>query len=222
MAVMLNPVLLQPIFECECRGPICRCGAPEAGDEIKPGDLAEFPRILAVDPGTHTGWSIVWFDPDVLFDESKKVARAPIAWWAGMVVGPELRHCDYLMARIRQEGIGGEGLCVVVEDFIVQTIKKERTFLSPPRVTAMLEWALHRGQREPDGVFRHRRLPPKQSANDAKNTITDARLKLWDMYLPGADHPRDATRHALLWLRRLRGEGEDYYDQWHFVDEGDE
>lgn len=219
MAVMLNPVLLQPVFECECRGAKCRCGAPETGDEIKPEDLVAFPRVLAVDPGTHTGWSIVWFDDEVLFDETKPVSRAPVAWWSGMVVGPEIRHTDYLMARIRQVGVGGEGLCVVVEDFIVRRMAMERTFLSPVRVTEQLRWALHRGQREPDGVFRHRRLPDLQSPSDAKSTVTDNRLKLWQMWLAGADHPRDATRHALLWLRRLRGRGEAFYDTWHFTDE---
>lgn len=219
MAIMMKPVLLQPIFECDCKTSVCRCGAPLVGDEIDCAELVMYPRVLAIDPGTHTGWAIVWFDPDVLFDGERKTSRAPVAWWAGMVVGPELSQVDYIMARIRTEGVGGEGLCVLSEDFIVQTVKKERTFLSPVRVAAMLEWALHRGQREADGVYRFRKMPPKQSANDAKNTITDDRLKLWQMYLPGADHPRDATRHALLWMRRLKGMGEEFYDSWHFADE---
>jgi hypothetical protein len=220
MAVMLSPRLLQPIFECECRGRLCRCGAPSAGDDIKPEDLVIYPRTLWIDPGEHTGWAIVWFDPDVLFDPDRKVSRAPVAWWAGMVVGPEVNHVDYLMGKLRLPGVGGEGLACGAEDFIVHSIKKQRSFLSPVRVSSMFEWALHRGHREPDGEFRRRRMA-RQAPVDALNTITDPRLRLYDMWLPGADHPRDATRHALLWLRRLKAGGEDFYNSWHFVDEGD-
>jgi hypothetical protein len=218
VAVMMKPRLLQPIFECDCRTAVCRCGAPEIGDEIEPEDLAIYPRTMWLDGGTHSGWGIVWFDPDVLFDNDKKPSRAPVAWWAGMVVGPEVNHIDYIMAKLRMPGIGGEGMCVGAEDFVVGEIRRERTFLSSPRTAAMLEWALHRGQREADGVFRRRTMPPKQAAVDAMHTINDSRLKLWDMYLPGADHPRDAIRHCLLWIRRLKVHGEDFYDTWHFAD----
>lgn len=214
----MNPVLLQPIYECECAGRLCRCDNPDAGDEVPVEDLSLYPRTLWIDGGATTGWAVVWFDPDVLFDPDKKPSRAPVAWWAGMVIGPEISHVDYVMAKIRREGIGGEGLCVGAEGFTVHQVQKEASFLSSPRVAAMLEWALHRGQREPDGVFRQRKMPPKQAPVDALSTITDARLKLWNMYLPGADHPRDATRHCLLWMRRLKAMGEDYYDTWHFMD----
>jgi hypothetical protein len=219
VAIMMKPVLLQPIFECDCPGKVCRCGAPEVGDEVEPSDLASYPRTLWIDGGQHTGWAVVWFDPDVLFDPEKKPSRSIVAWWAGMVVGPEINHIDFLMARIRMEGIGGEGLLAGAEDFIVHEVKKDRSFLSSPRVAAMFEWALHRGQREPDGVFRSRRMAPKQAPADAITTINDNRLKLMSMYLPGADHPRDATRHCVLWIRRLKNLGEEYYDAWHFADQ---
>lgn len=218
MAIMMSPVLLQPIYECECTGRLCRCDNPEPGDEVPLADLAVYPRTMWVDGGSTSGWGIVWFDPDVLFDDNKKPSRAAVAWWAGMVIGPEIAHVDYLMAKIRMEGIGGEGLCVGAEDFIVHETRRERSFLSSPRVAAMLEWALHRGQREPDGVFRSRKMPPKQAPVDALSTITDARLKLFNTYLPGPDHPRDAIRHCHLWIRRLKAMGEDFYDVWHFAD----
>ncbi len=218
MAIMMKPILLQPIYECDCPGKNCKCGAFETGVEIEPEELIMYPRTMWIDGGTHTGWAVVWFDPDILFDEEQKPSRAAVAWWCGMVVGPEINHIDYIMAKLRMTGVGGEGVCVGAEDFIVHSVKKERTFLSSPRVAAMLEWALHRGQREPDGVFRSRRMPPKQAAVDAFSVAPDHRLKLWQMYLPGADHPRDATRHCLMWIRRLKALGEDYYNEWHFVD----
>ncbi len=222
MAVMLKPKLLQPIEECDCPREQCKCGAFDAvGKDVELDDLELYPRTLWIDGGEHTGWAIIWFDPDVLFDPTKKSSRAFVAWWAGMVVGPELMHTDYLMAKIRLRGIGGAGLCVGAEDFIVHSVKKERSFLSSPRVAAQTEWALHRGQREYDGVWRHRHMPVKQAPTDAF-TITDDRLRLLQMYLPGADHPRDATRHCVLWLRRLKTMGEQAYDQWHFTKEDNE
>lgn len=221
MAVMLKPVLLQPIYECDCKTSVCRCGAPEVGSEVDVADLAVYPRTFWIDPGEHTGWACVWFDPDILFDGKSKPSRAMVAWWCGMVLGPEVNHIDYCMQRLRLDGVGGEGLCAGTEDFIVQSIKKQRSFLSPARVGSMFEWALHRGQREPDGVFRRRTMPPKQAPIDALN-IDDGQLKLFQMYLPGADHPKDATRHCILWIRRLHQQGEEYYNQWHFADDEEE
>lgn len=216
VALMLKPVLLQPIFECDCPNKVCKCGAPEVGSEIEPEDLSAFARTMWIDGGSTTGWAIVWFDPDVLFDPKAKPSRAMVAWWAGMVLGPELNHTDYIMAKLRMDGVGGPGMCVGGESFRVHSVKQDDSFLSSPRVIAATEWALHRGQRESDGVWRHRRMP-KQAPIDAIGSVSDDRLKLLQMYLKGADHPRDATRHCILWLRRLKDEGEAAYDQWHFT-----
>lgn len=194
-------------------------------EERVPDDswLLAFPRILAIDPGDHTGWSIVWFDPDVVFDNTRSIVRAPVAWQCGFVVGQEDNQVDRILAHLRRKEVGGEGLAVVLEDFILRSQYKDRSLLSPVRINAKFEFAFHRGVREADGVVRRRVFPPDrlQSSSDAKNVITDARLKLWQMYLPGPDHPRDATRHALLWLRKLRQRGEDYYDTVHFSDDGE-
>lgn len=179
--------------------------------------LASWPRVLWVDPGGATGWSVVWFDDDVVFDRQKSIVRAAVAWRAGVFLGPENGHIDALLGLLRNADVGGDGLCIGVEDFVLGSALSDRSLLAPVRVTAKLEYALYRGVREADGKVRRRTLPT-QSPVDAKRTITDARLKMWDMYLPGPDHPRDATRHALLWLRRLREAGEDAYDTLHFVD----
>lgn len=41
-----------------------------------------------------------------------------------------------------------------------------------------------------------------QTPQQAKSFSTDAKLKHLDWWTVGSDHPRDATRHALLWLVR--------------------
>lgn len=40
----------------------------------------------------------------------------------------------------------------------------------------------------------------EQTAQIGKGFATDAKLKLWDLYLPGLVHARDAIRHGAHWL----------------------
>lgn len=222
MAMMMKPVLLRHIYdECSCPGRVCRCGAdklPDVGDEVDDLESLQFyPRVFAVDPGTHTGWACLWFDPDVLFDGMAKSSKAAVAWQAGMVVGPEKTQVAALLKRLRGPGYGGEGLAIVVEKFTVRAIRMEETFLSPVRVGHMLDMALWLGGREVDGEYRRRDVSAWQQPADM-TIANDERLRLWQTYLPGADHPRDATRHAWIWMRRLKSEGEDFYNEKHFVD----
>lgn len=193
-------------------------------DRASAETLGGFPRVLALDPGKTTGWAVVWFDDDALFDTQQSIQRAPVAWIAGMWLGPEVGHMDALMRMLRKSPIGGDGLAIVCEDFIPRAAFQDRDFLSPVRLTAMFRAGLHMGSFEADGVARRRTINPEniQSASDAKRVITDQRLDTWQMYLPGKDHPRDATRHALLWIRKLRGRGSEFYNKHHFIDNEEE
>ena len=211
MALMSSPVLLRDIWEpCNCSRK-CLCGRdelPDVGEAVEPSWLESYPRVFALDPGTHTGWACVWFDPDVVFG-GQKISQSPVAWQAGMALGPEQQQVDFLLSMVCRGGrFAGPGLGVVVESFVVARISQEQTFLSPVRVGHMFAYGWH--------LLAGREVAAWQSPSDAKNVITDQRLRLWEMYLPGPDHPRDATRHALLWLRRLRQNGEDLYDASHF------
>lgn len=194
---------------------------PQILDEDRVGDLDElpaWPRVLAVDPGLHTGWAVLWFDPDVVFDTSRPIATAHVAWQCGMLLGDENSILDHLVRIGAAVGIGGEGLAVVHETFRVRRIAFEESFLSPARISAAHKWALHRGVRDRSDMVVRRRKVHWQEAVDAKSVANDNRLRLWQMYMPGPDHPRDATRHAVLWVRMLRSRGEDFYDRAHFVD----
>jgi hypothetical protein len=46
-------------------------------------------------------------------------------------------------------------------------------------------------------VVAHRQMPGERTV------ITDARLRLWGLWVPGMDHGRDALRHGLVFLRRF-------------------
>jgi hypothetical protein len=84
---------------------------------------------------------------------------------------------------------------VVIEDFVLRERTKDRSLLSPVRITFGLE---HELWMSPDNFF-----TTKQQPSDAKSTVTDDRLKRWGMWTVGQQHARDATRHLILFLRKV-------------------
>jgi len=219
VAVMFEPRILNPDKVCL---------PPEAPAVDRREDrllgrqpLSAWPRVLAIDPGTHTGWAVIWFDPDQLFDVSKKSTRALVAWQAGMFLGDEDGQVDSVRWLLKREDVGGEGLAVVVESFRVRSINMAWEFLSPARIGGAIRYMCRKGVRSHDGVVRQR-IVHWQEPSEALGAggVSDATLHLNHIYLAGADHPRDATRHAFVWMRKLRspGRGEAFYDASHFVD----
>lgn len=90
-----------------------------------------------------------------------------------------------------EEGL--DTFAVVAEDFILRMLSMDRNLLTPVRLNAKLE-------RDMRGVGFRLHL---QSPSDAKQAVTDARLKLWNVYDRGSGvHARDAQRHGILFLRR--------------------
>lgn len=165
-------------------------------------------RIIAIDPGGVTGWSVMEFAVRDLLDPKVHIHDIVTKWWHGQI------ECGQGLARdgaetTEEEGIEKlnwlieqsvmekpYGVAVVIEDFIVRRFDKSRPFLSPVRITAPIQQMLY------EMGLHHKWV---QQPNDAKNTISDERLKIWDMYsADGLQHARDADRHALLGLRNLR------------------
>jgi hypothetical protein len=81
--------------------------------------------------------------------------------------------------------------------------------LSPCRINAMLTLLAFQGQL--DGA-----TLTEQSRTIAKSTATDERLKQWGFYTKGSPHVRDATRHAIVALRRARQSPEFAGQLWPF------
>lgn len=168
------------------------------------GEHRWWPRTLWLDPGGTTGLAVVWFHPKRFMDpENYSLTRCIVAWDALNLVGPEQDQELRILEFIRDVG-GEQGLSVGAESFVVRQLNMSNEFLSPVRVKAVISFQLYRGLKEWDGVVRRRRLY-EQTPADAKSTVTDQRLRLWNMYKKGPPHARDATRHALLHLRRVRG-----------------
>lgn len=178
--------------------------------------------VFAIDPGGTCGWSWCCLG----FSELRKVGvlgalEAARRHRSGLLLGDtrflvgqesclvpdeprsehslaELMWCTLIMCG-EMGGRVSDGAvpCVtdlVLEDFILRNRTRDRSLLSPVRLNSKFEdYAITEA---PDMKVWH------QSASDAKGTITDERLKRWNLWTPGKQHGRDATRHLLLWLRR--------------------
>lgn len=87
---------------------------------------------------------------------------------------------------------------VAIEDFVIRRVDSSRDFLSPVRITAGILQFLYEGYIHPDNVV-------FQSPSDAKGVCTDERLDKWGFPIKNQKerHGRDATRHAILFLRKF-------------------
>lgn len=85
---------------------------------------------------------------------------------------------------------------LVIEDFVLRGRLggTERSGLSPRGITNGLLLGLKLERHHPNIHF--------QGAADAKGIATNDRLKSWGLWTPRLEHGRDATRHAVLFVRR--------------------
>lgn len=160
--------------------------------------------------------------------------RAVIAWAAGFLRGSENAQVDEMVSMA--SCLAGKGLIVGIENFTLRKMSSDSELLSPVRIRAALQRDLWKGipdHGSGDSPFqdykatlvdgresivrehRMRRTLLQQNPADAKSVVTDERLKLWGMWTPGADHARDATRHALLYLSKLASKGRSEVERLH-------
>lgn len=153
--------------------------------------------VVWADPGDTTGWSIHRVPIDLLLREGQVGALRQTRWSSGQFrPGSTSASVDQFLdlARAAYERISEEDDVFVIgsESFTLRMLSTEPSLLEPVRFNAVLDDRL-RGT----GWWAER-----QSPSDAKQTITDARLRLWGIHKPGAVHATDAQRHGLLFLRR--------------------
>src|ERR1700759_3070376 len=163
--------------------------------------------VLGIDPGQTTGWCAVGVPPEVLSgarspgDTLNRIVMSDGLFDYGQIDGAQdenkaVRQLEDLAL------IDYPDAAVVIEDFIIdfRKITKQRSALSPVRITAKLEYALWAYEENQTGrIFR-------QMPSLAKTTMTDDRLKELGLYDPhSGEHARDAMRHAYYFLRNCRG-----------------
>ncbi|ABF57511.1 gp57 [Corynebacterium phage P1201] len=185
---------------------------------------ANYIYIIGIDPGVTTGISILQVDlsdgvppphdmdritpftTQLSYGGSGNVAdlvKGDAAWQEQNIASQIADTYNYL-------SIFGTTV-LVIEDFIIRKFLSSRDFLSPVRITAGIIQSVYEiltGDNE-DGDYN---LPSEegnfiffQSPSDAKGTCTDERLDKWGYTIQTQKdrHGRDATRHSVLFLRKL-------------------
>lgn len=178
--------------------------------------------VFAIDPGETTGWAwccvgrkeleedyacggmrlalkagrVTWGEvPTPAYD--KGLGRF-LKWWeAEARVGQSLLDVVRLHAEKVSLVSGGavpEIGTIVLEDFILRERTKERSLLSPVRISQSFLTLLSSST-----VLTHN--VELQSAATAKNTATDERLQRWGFWEGRSSHERDALRHLLTHMR---------------------
>jgi hypothetical protein len=186
---------------------------PREVKTMDPDDIPASAQVIAIDPGGTTGWCIISCDPESLLPGGPSVLKSVRKWNIGQVdcgsTRGNLGNSPYAGISTAGESAGSAviarlirnwpGAAIVVESFELRKFSKDQDLLSPQRITAKIEQYLWL-----DGKNYF-----TQTASEGKSSATDERLKDWGFYTSegGMVHARDATRHALTFLRRASQPG---------------
>lgn len=167
--------------------------------------------VVSFDPGVTTGWAVHRLDLKSLVAEgfAATIYKDTSGFVRGQIGGDgsdlsEFRMVDRMMEIVRGAFVLGDYevgdlFAIVMEDFVLRRSEASRSLLAPVRVFSRFEDRLHCAV-EASGVA----LPYfKQSPSDAKNVVSDLRLRRWGVYEPGMEHARDAQRHGILFARKV-------------------
>ena len=165
-------------------------------------EMVNSPVVISVDAGGTTGWSIMQVHPESLVDPDVPILANMEHWAHGQIVsnGPGGKYSkemeDLAVDELLELAEIWGGAVWVLEDFILRKPSMARELLTPVRLNAVLGYEL--ALMEINIVY--------QMADFAKRTASDARLKEWLLYerSGGMQHARDADRHSIVLLRRLK------------------
>lgn len=158
--------------------------------------------VIAFDPGGTTGWSVMETTYGGLNDQTKSLHEVVTKWWHGQIVSNDEKIDNYeQVATATMDEIiltaaheRGCDFAVVIESYQIRSKRTDAETISPIRFIAALEHL----------VWEHNRYLAKQQPSE-KSIASDDRLESWGFYAPdGLQHARDADRHALIFLRKLR------------------
>jgi hypothetical protein len=187
-------------------------------DHANEDEFLWWPRVLWIDPGTVSGVAVVWFDPIAVFS-GQTTAKTVLAYSEMFLSGPENGPNGQInrFLRLRRALNQEIGLASGVESFVIRQFNQDDEFLSPVRIRAGIEsrTSMMREGSDEDPPVIHTQTP-----SDAMNAFTNDRLAALQMYTPGPDHVNDAKRHALLWIRKLRNRGVEFFYNAHGREEG--
>lgn len=163
--------------------------------------------VVSFDPGGTTGWAVHQAGINALEVGGWTFARqGHLSWDYGEFQDrSEWYMVDQMVQLVREawsflrEG-AGDLLAVVNEDFQLRQFSTDRNLLSPVRINSAFRYTM-RGSGVPCFL---------QQPSDALFSITDERLRLWNLWQehPGKtkkelDHRRDAQRHGIFFVRKF-------------------
>lgn len=183
-------------------------------------DMNSSAVLIWFDPGKTTGWSVFQIHPEALVDPDALVMGNVEHWEHGQIDCGARRGLDDVRdifdgnGRLEYSDLGvnslGEmtgvhemlemvdgwlGSAVGLEDYIVRSSRKDRDTISPVRITSAFDY----------GMFQRGFQTFRQQPSEAKGIVTDERLENWGYYRrDGQEHARDADRHAITWLRKVK------------------
>lgn len=152
--------------------------------------------VIGIDPGVSTGWAAITVPRASIFgDAPGKI----ISWKHGVLEGPETAQAK-TFCQIAQRYIYP---AIALEDFDnrkqIRT-NHESAYLAPVRVASKIQLCIELGMAGACCGLEW------QMPSQAMETAPDERLKKWELYPPGRDHPKDATRHAITLIRRAKND----------------
>lgn len=157
--------------------------------------------VVWADPGVTTGWCVLRVPIAKLLSEGQVGSRRWLWWKVGQYRSADTSSAvdSYLaLCRAAWEKAGDEDVVAIgCEGFSLGMQSRDPALLEPVRFLAVLTDRL-RGAGS--GVMAEVQMPGERSV------ITDARLRLWDLWVPGPDHQRDALKHGLVFQRRFAGQ----------------
>lgn len=142
--------------------------------------LETMPVHVAVARCFESGYGLA--DQVDCFDENEGAQR--LMFWI-----EETEHKAALLTK----GAVREHSIIAVEDFILRERTKDRSLLSPVRLTSIIRFNLWQLGSLDSVVM--------QQPSSAKTAVTDKRLKDWGLWMPGKPHANDAMRHLVLAVR---------------------
>jgi hypothetical protein len=156
--------------------------------------------VVAFDPGVTDGWCILRVPIKVLLRRGQVGAVSQMRWTVGehrlgSASANVLRAVQLVRLAYEDVMVDGDVLVVVQEDFSLRMMSSDPEMLEPVRWLAVWDhWAAT------SGGFP---FPVVRQMPSEKSVVTDQRLHLWGLWVPGKEHKRDALRHALVYLRRF-------------------
>lgn len=164
--------------------------------------------IVGIDPGVTTGVSVLG-----LASSNSVPLPSEVELWGSNQLSyggsgnisdlveeggfPEQRIAKAIARDIKRMAKSSRLVVVAIEDFVIRKMNTSRDFLAPVRITSAIIQEIY----SIDNVHLLFWSPA-----DAKSVCTDKRMDLWgyEIQTKRDRHSRDADRHAVLTLRKIK------------------